>query len=246
MSIDFTPTQRLDLGSGIPVIMGAAAYTITAWIQRRGTQSAARQIVHFSVNGGTNTRADIKLQHNATPNFAMRAIARAPDGGSAFTGDSASAIPVETFPGANRFIAVVYDAQNKLIDLYINGVLGASRAAAFTASAFTNSVCGTRNAIGALTASGGGATPFDGLIESVRGYRRRLSANEIRHMYWSRDHDGIHGYDFWLRLREKQSGASVVAAGVKDLSVAKNIGSVAAVNGSPVYAHSTLVPRRRI
>jgi len=84
--------------------------------------------------------------------------------------------------GINYFAACIFDYQNDLITLYLNGEIARSQPVAFGSSTFTYLAVTSTNSIGNRA---GVSAYFNGYIDDVRIYRRALSDSEIKTLAFS-------------------------------------------------------------
>lgn len=248
MSIDFNGVDESvdlsgpDASDSIPVARNVSAYTMAFWIQRESDTGDSQQIFYLQCQqGNSNSRIEVQFQFSAS--LVMRCFARAPDSTGGPSADSATIIGVATLAAPNTHVVVVVDPGNDLIDFYVNGVLDQSNSVSFTNSAFDDV-----DADEFFLGTGGGTTQsLDGKLDDLRGFARRLTADEIAHLYNCRGHDGMLS-DFRWRMDDREAGATVVSTDLRE-SAGTNYftnGSAYSVNNTPTFEPTNLAFRRRI
>lgn len=229
-----------DLADSVPIVKNVSAYSISMWVRRDSDTGDSQQLHYIQAQQG-NPNSRFETQFQASISLALRSFARAPDSGGAEIADSATIIT----EGVWTHTVVIADPGNDLIDFYINGVLDQSNSVAFTNSVFDN-VDADEVFIGSGNAAGT-TQNFDGLLADYRGYARRLTDAEIKHLFVTRGHDGIVP-DFWWPMNQKGNGASVVAAEMAEIAPPNHFGNRQAhgLVGDPTYRSSELAFRRAI
>lgn len=161
-----------------PLLSGAGAVTLSAWINGDTFTTAANdnRIISVLVAGTNNSGISLSI-NGATPK--LRAGARAESGGTFFTVDGATTVTT----GVWHHVLAVYDFAGDLITVYIDGASDGSSSSAFVSTSYTPSAITGNDMIGAVTSVG--ATPantavqFDGRIAGVAIWKVALSAGEI-------------------------------------------------------------------
>ena len=216
-------------------VRNLAAATICAWIRSDNDQNNS----FFCV--GTNSlgsQARIGMMRNGSFELVVRG--RAPDG-SQNTTNSTLGIPTS---GTRYHVACVVNVAGDVQQIYVNGQLDISAAAAFTPTAFDNTDCGGA----ALMANPDGTSDeSDGWGEDYRIYNRVLSAAEIETIFNCRGHDGIwFGLLNRWRVIEGAPGVAItVANSVKDLGNNGNHMSPNVGSGGPQWDYSYISGKRR-
>ena len=167
-ALSFNGTSSfVDLGNPAALRL-TGSMTWSAWVFATGTPADDGQIVAKSTGGAGSAGWQFKTSPDTGPH--TFAIAVSGDGNTNAQRYSTTVRQLNTW----YFVAGVYDAANKKLDIYVNGVLddGALRGT-IPASQFdpaTNVNIGRRS----------GGFYFRGTIDELRIYNRALSASEIQ------------------------------------------------------------------
>jgi hypothetical protein len=233
-----------DPGESVNIVRNVSAYSLSLWIRRLSDTGDSQQIIYIQAQeGNNNSRFEFQFQGSA--GLVLRTFTRAPDSAGAEVEDSATVIPATTFSAPNTHLVVISDPGNDLVDYYIDGVLDQSNTATFPNTAFDD-VDADEVYIGSGNA-GATSQEFDGLMDDLRGYARRLTPEEILHMYRTRGADGILP-DFRWPMNQQPSGTVVAAADFKEIAGPQHFtnGQAFAVNNTPTYQPTNLQFRRRM
>ncbi len=156
----------IDLGDVIDLSQN---FTVTAWVNVRGTQGSFRTIVSKYI--GTSGLDGFEMYANNANDFEF--FVR--DGATVASPSSTTSVALNTW----QHITGVYDGTEVLI--YVNGVEENSEA-------FTSVLTGNSNNfyIGARDNSGSVELPFNGTIDEVMVFNRTLTSQEIKRLFESR------------------------------------------------------------
>ena len=161
-------SNYVDLGNATPWALTGSA-TWSAWVYATGTPADDGQIIAKSGGGATPSGWQLKTSPDTGPH--TFAVAVSPDGTTEAQRYSTTVRQLNTW----YYVAGVYDAAAKTLDIYVNGVLddGVLRGSAIPGSQFNAAV---NTAIGRRT----GGFYFQGRIDDLRVYNTALSQAQIQ------------------------------------------------------------------
>lgn len=216
------------------ILRNVSGATLCGWVNHATspTGSFDRMLSIGMSDVADNSRAGLGIREDDTLYVAARTLVGDPGG----VIGSAGVAPLNTL----THIAAGFDFTNVRVYFYVNGALIDNPAGDWTGGN-TNNADSLAGAIGA--SPNGARFYFDGSIDDVRCYNRRLSTDEIKTIYNSRGSDSIYyGLQAKFMLFEKQIGFVCVGTEVIKNNVNINY------NGTPVagctFSGSTLKYRR--
>lgn len=233
MPLDFNgTTQAAYMGLSIPSLNAATQWTFMAWVFSDAAVIVDRDILSLAIGPPPGTSATSRAGIAADPG----------DIGNTFNrdGDAEAAQTVNTAAGfisvaAWFHYAMTVDIPTDTVRIYKDGVLNTTGVVAFVAGAAS----ATNSKNGAFGADDiGTGLFFDGKLDDVRIYSRRLSTEEIAEIVRLRGKDQNYvGLEQRYLCREGAPGAASGVGTIKD--VARQQRNCDGLN-APVYSSGIL------